>query len=266
LQAVRALRSHENAVKKDKQSKLEDSFTKYRDTIGREALEQVLLEIPCLTEVKDALRPIPSPRCSPCFEYTPASASNATNSLSWMASQQKRAGTKVGQAVLDKYLREHDMIKHANCPKIPQQIDPVDETADCASAGICVHQGDGLVLKHQCNRLLQAMKAQAPVGSTVRKQMDEGQIVLRLSGEVRDGGDPDRLELYVHIGLMYWSPYRPTFHKVERIEYDESLPPNPCRFYVQVASRIVAFITMPLVVYPYQACPLCCVVRIDRSD
>jgi hypothetical protein len=242
LQGVRALRSHENAVKKDTTRTTEDAVTKYRETIGKEALDKLVSEIPCLGELKDALRPIPSPLCSPCFQYTPPSASNATDSFSWMASQPKLAANKVSHAVLGKYQREHEMFKQPS-RKIPQQIDPVVDGDECAAAGICIHRGIGLLLRHQCHRLLLAIKAQAPVGSAARKQIDDGQIVLRLLGEELDGDETDSLEFYVHIGLMYWSPYRPTFHKVVRVDKDEPLPYNPGRIYVQAASHIVGTAT-----------------------
>jgi hypothetical protein len=235
LKGVRALNRHATYVKKDKKLKIQDTVAKYQDTIGKDALEQLVSDLPCLVELKDALRAVPSPLCCPCFEYTPASASNATESMSWLSSKRKLLDNKVSDAVWARYLREHEMFKHASCPKIPQRIEAVDGVAECASAGICVHQGSGLLLRHQCNRLLLAMKAQAPVGSAVRKQIDEGQIVLQFVGEsLGDDGD-DGLEFYAHIGLMYWNPYRPTFHKVEKVPKDESLPFNPARIYVKAA-------------------------------
>ena len=62
------------------------------------------------------------------------------------------------------------------------------------------------------------MKKIFPVGSSLRKKLIEGFIVLQLEGVERPNGDHAAQAVFgqgdvvwLHIGLMYLRPYRPTF-------------------------------------------------------
>ena len=74
----------------------------------------------------------------------------------------------------------------------------------CNVAGVCLHSGMGRYLGGLVARIGAWLRRVAPAKSKTRSLLDSGQVVLRWDV----AGTPTR---YMHIGLMYWGPTRPTF-------------------------------------------------------
>lgn len=129
--------------------------------------------------------------------------------------------------------------------------DALPKETDCMRAGQCVCTGAGRQLAAFRNRFLQAMKTMFRPGTDMRKLLLSGFVVAHIVG--RPGGEgagdgaaePDQgTHLWLHVGLMYLSPYRPTFMRVEPVADIAECDPNPRRIYVKALAHYASHCTL----------------------
>lgn len=109
-------------------------------------------------------------------------------------------------------------------------------------AGRCLCTQAGQRLRRLRNKFLQAMKTAFPPASPERGALMAGSIVAHIAWRpATDDGqgaslpaDPP-LESWLHVGLMYLSPYRPTFMQLSLYKDLEECSPSPTRVYVKAS-------------------------------
>ncbi|CAK0827625.1 unnamed protein product, partial [Prorocentrum cordatum] len=83
-----------------------------------------------------------------------------------------------------------------------------------------------------------AAPTEQPGLRTKRALVDEGRLVVKFSGRP-DGDDLDddlfgfSLDAWLHVGMMHWSPYRPTFMTAKPVDALVELPPREDRVYIK---------------------------------
>ena len=100
---------------------------------------------------------------------------------------------------------------------------PERPSTKCCNAGVSLCSEDGRALEARATRFLSYVKLMCRTRNGFRKDLGDGILVVRLigmPGEFEDflseeGGIVDQ---WLHIRLMYWSPYEPTFICVEPTE------------------------------------------------
>ena len=127
----------------------------------------------------------------------------------------------------------HRMFAEAEAPTIAEEENAV---GPCLEAGICLCSPAGRELRRRAARPFNWLKFQCPHRSEKKQRLVDGYIVVRLLGGPRaytgEVASDASHELWLHIALMYLSPYRPTWHLVEPVACSETLD-DPNRVYVQ---------------------------------
>ena len=184
------------------------------------------------------LAALPSPPGTCCFELATTTGREATDAASLAA----RQGTQLGPHLKQHWQAQHNTIMDDDCTDPPGA--PVVAKNKCYDYGRCICSAEGKAVRALLNGMMN--KAMKPVfhRSNVeeRKLLREGNIVVRLWAEYAEGDisidallemDDSEMEIWGHIGLMYLSPYRPTFTKVVPVPAPDS-EETEGRVYVKV--------------------------------
>lgn len=213
LAAARAALRSQSAAARDRSESTLRELQAFRDGLGAQQVAAFRQEFPALPGGA-RLEPVPTPD-GLCFEVRPDTQSFIAESAAW-AYQSKQS--TASQALREYWSEAHRMRSEEECG---QSIDAPIKQNECFAAGRCVCRGQGADLRRFRNECLRAMKAAFPKDGPDRKCLLEGFVVLRLTGRPRDDNldalveldDPVK-ETWLHVGLQYLSPYRPTFHEV----------------------------------------------------
>lgn len=161
------------------------------------------------------------------FEFSPESASLAEKVVSYACQNPK---SQVGLALDLDWQRKASMVDDEGLPPIPDRSHAEKRAMECFVAGVCLCSSEGKKLKQFCNAFLnKGLKVACGPHTAERRMLHEGYVVaalqsmpLPLAGV--DAGhivpthcleDPGGAPLWLHIGLMYLSPFRPTFHLMQ---------------------------------------------------
>ncbi len=100
-------------------------------------------------------------------------------------------------------------------------------------------------MNSQANGHLRVLKEAAPLVSPQRELLGQSFVVLRVTGvspppDVSDAAlsalwddAATAVNVWLHIGLMYWNPYRPTFMGVCEVVDPEECDVDPRRRYIR---------------------------------
>lgn len=199
---------------------------------GARALAELQRALPQLAETT-GLIPIPSPS-GIAFEVCPSIRDVVVDAASWAY---KSKGCNASGA-----MRAHWAETHMTLPEIvTKTAAPEPEgTNECLSAGRCLCCPEGKLLRAFRNSCLKAMKEAFPPGTPQRKRLQDGFVVLRLTGKPEDADldafidmDEPVADTWLHIGIQYLSPFRPTFMEVELASGVRAEDPEGRRLWVQ---------------------------------
>lgn len=137
-------------------------------------------------------------------------------------------GSRLEQAVVEDFNNRHKTISEKECPPLPEPAAPADaKHSQCLGAGRCLCTAEGRRLRRFRVAFYQALAVAWKRGSKTRELTSEGQVFLHFRSapgmakhglaakEVDWSGAAD---VWVHIGLMYWSPVRPTFAQMALLD------------------------------------------------
>ena len=137
---------------------------------------------------------------------------------SWSCAQR---GSNIGVSLDSVWERAHQNVQEPTRGAEEAKPEETAQSSPCQEAGVCLCTGPGLALKKLRNSLLRQMKRLFKGAS--RQELEDGWFCLRLFiDEEQDSTEilqplPTE-EHFLHVALMYWKPYRPTFHKLLRSE------------------------------------------------
>lgn len=183
----------------------------FRSGPGAEAVAELKEEFPALQQV-EGLVPIPAPSGLCCFEVLPACRSFVADTVAW-ALQSKQCNASLG-------MREYWTDAHK--PTAASEHMPAQEkdhtSTECLVAGMCLCSAEGRELRRFRNSCLRAMKAAFPAHSEARTGLLDGFVVVRFTNMPSEtslgplvGDAAQAKDLWLHVGLHYLCPYRPTF-------------------------------------------------------
>lgn len=199
---------------------------------GAEQLQTVLRHLPELSSL--ALTPTPS-AFGMAFHAAGPSADSLAKAVAWATSSKS---SNVAQTLDRWWAQAHESLQEEECQPTPPLPEP--GTA-CLAAGRCICSPEGRRLRLFKNRFIQAMKVACPAGSDQRALLADGRVVAHIVGAGMpeanaEGADLSlaSVDLWLHVGMIYFSPFRPTFMRVELVSDLGECAPNPSRIYVKV--------------------------------
>ena len=99
-------------------------------------------------------------------------------------------------------------------PELEEEAEEEGDNKPCRDAGVCVCSEAGLRLKRCRNEFLRRMKSTFNT-KNLKTQLELGQVAVRFSDTAdTEGGEH---ALLLHVALMSWSPYKPTFQVLEEV-------------------------------------------------
>lgn len=184
-------------------------------TVGSKIVERLKEEHPWLRAY--ALQPLPLPKGAMVALQEP-DGDEVAGVAAWASASRS---SNLGACLKSSWDDMHKTLLEEDCQPCMQK--PA-AALGCWAAGCCICSPDGKALHQLCAALLANMKRTFPKASAKRQLLANGSIVacLRLDYSVDDYeamlelDTPLRL-MYLHIGLMYFKPFRPTMMVLEPV-------------------------------------------------
>lgn len=189
------------------------ALDRFEDGPGKQCHDEVLRECPWLGGVQ--LRPVPMP-AGILLQATAPDAEILAKAAAW-AHWSK--ASNISGCLDEAWARLHTTLSEDRCGECKEAKNAESE---CLTAGVCLCSDSGRQLKRLRNLFLSAMKKVFVPHSELRAALARGEVVVRLIASPADGDyealitqDQPVADVMLHIGLMYFSPYRPTFLKLD---------------------------------------------------
>ncbi len=145
--------------------------------------------------------------------------------------------TNLSSSLSRNWAAMHQLVMEEDCPPLEGNESELVREGACRAAGRCVCTGPGRQLHLLRSEFIASMKKVFRPGSSQRESLVSGRIVVRLTGETAAGAPdaPQALptDVFLHIGLMFLSPYRPTFMLVEATEDLREVAVDGRRLYIR---------------------------------
>lgn len=215
-----------------------ETLVAWRADAGAKVVEALVEAVPALSAFR--LRPEPAGPCV-AIEVLPPEAKEVVEAAAW---SQASIATTLPAALEEAWQLRHHSVRHEKCPPMPPPGEVV-ETNPCYEAGVCLCSEAGRKVKQVGNRLLVHMRRLFSTKSGHRQKLLEGFIVLRVTGEPGTddmeqilGEDDVFGEVFLHIGLQYLKPFRPTFLEVSATEAGKEIAAQDGRMYVKATDLL----------------------------
>eukprot|EP00971_Amphidinium_carterae_P327595 6459024-Amphidinium_carterae.4 len=215
LNMARRVSRVESKWLKDKDSDAEAALCSFQDLYGAEKIKSLCQTLPpCQTHL---MQVIPDPDLL-VYDVQPWGDAKKGELLASVAC----AGKCNWGAALDKFWANiHGTVGAGDCNEGPL---PSLAPSPCAAAGVCLCTESGKRHKSLHNYFLKVLKREFKTKE--RKQsLADGLIVVRFVEALDDApssvsassSTACKEELFAHIAMMYWKPYQPGFHCLERL-------------------------------------------------
>ena len=216
----------------------EAAVQEYRGSIGAAAVRAIQQAVPELAAFP--MRGEPA-ACGVHISVDMPDAKETEAAVGWVSANSHATGLAKRLEGLWGLL--HRTVMEADCPDLL----PPEEQSKCFLAGVCICSDSGLEFDRRVTRIRNHIKTVCPPGTSRRVDLVEGRMMLRITGRPTDyedllaeGGEPV-VDLWLHIGLMYLSPYEPLFHCVERVQDPGEVAADPRRVYVKTTGTFARF-------------------------
>lgn len=213
----------------------DEALLAFRNGRGAQDLAELQKLLPSLEDV-EGLMPVPTPM-GVCFEVASSKQDAIADAVAW-AFKSKQCNASL--ALREYWAAAHQAVEE---PSEGAEPDTHARISECLAAGRCVCSGDGPQLRSLRNSCLRAMKRAFPAGSDERRSLLDGFVVLRLTGRPSADNldalielDTPIKEVWLQVGLMYLSPYRPTFMEVSKTSGPVEEDPGQERLWVKACS------------------------------
>ena len=115
---------------------------------------------------------------------------------------------------------------HATIPQHPNPPEaPATKQSACVEAGMCICKGRGRIVQKMVASVNKYVKTNCQASAQFKAALLAGFVVLQLVGEELEEAVAEprssRGEYWLHVGLQYQRPWRPTYHQLVRV------PPPP---------------------------------------
>lgn len=242
-----------HGFRRDKQRQVDivKALADFAEGSGDIVAQDVKAALPAVRQQR--LTPVPWPM-GPLFECVPHTPEETSATAAWCRQSKE---TTLSAELRRFWTSAHKTVMDANSPAIGSVA---QGQSPCRLAGVCVCSAEGKMLKKFRNAFIAWMKTVFPPHMPQRAGLLQGRMVVRLRG-MPDMTDEDALldeeaavhDVYLHVGMQYLSPYRPTFMLLEKDDPGaaESLPAGRLRLKARTRSSVGV---------PEQPCPIASVI------
>lgn len=208
----------------------------FREAQRASSLNKLLALAPSARAFKEHL--IPSPwRTGMAFDFAPDSATQAEEILHFAKANRQ---SNLEHALEMDGAKRRSTITQGSRPPLPPESKSEKAATECRLAGVCLCSTEGKRLKSFCRQFLsKAISKLCPPAPDSRRRLAQGNVVIALlSGPLPPKGaaisnvrppncleEPGKADLWLHIGLMYFSPFRPTFQHLLQFETNPQTAP-----------------------------------------
>ncbi|CAK0908812.1 unnamed protein product, partial [Prorocentrum cordatum] len=220
-------------------ARIDCALATFTQDVGNRQVAKFMAAAPELSTFAEALVAIPHSPC-PLFDYNPDSGLVGGKIAAW-------ASRHATDSNLSSALQSDWTMKTWPISPGPAHCGGGEDDAahlrpsKCQLAAVCLCSEEGKNLDKFCKNLLTALKPMVKAKSAARRTLLDGKLVCRLTWTRSDVDDdhvaaapvgapppPQRQgDVWMHIGMMYLSPYRPSWHLVERRRDGEGLVYGP---------------------------------------
>lgn len=211
-------------------AKKEEALQRFQATEGPALVDEVKRGLPPLASLPMQAEPSP---CGVRVHVLGPTADELAEAVSWASAHSRHSGLATK---LQKHWEAlHCTLMQSDCPPMS---DVKEEVSPCFRTGICLCSESGRRFSKLVNKFLRHMKQVCPQGSATKGALVTGKIVVRIIGRPLSFediiADEDSIvEIWYHVGLMYLSPYEPTFAVVRPVNFDEGMPASDERIYIE---------------------------------
>eukprot|EP00971_Amphidinium_carterae_P352503 6492624-Amphidinium_carterae.4 len=165
--------------------------------------------LPSLPFTPEDLIPIPS-SAGPTFHWPCKPLQGPTRAAGFASHS---GATNLSTHLENDWLKSHEPIMARDC-EVPVYAPPMSK---CCVAGFCVHRGDGKKVWSLSQSLTSHMRSifNSP---DMKTKLSSGMVVGQFTRAFAcsSHGDDD-VDIYMHLGHMCFSPYRPTMHIMQKV-------------------------------------------------
>lgn len=148
--------------------------------------------------------------------------------------------TNIGHALRRHWAEDHETLMEEDCAVCLPDEDAKRKRI-CLDAGMCLCCDSGRMLYSFRNKFLLSLKRAFPPNSSGRASLVGGNILVKFVRRPPAGADYEAIladddpyqEVFLHISLMYLSPFRPTFQLLHKASDVNEMDPHPDRIYVK---------------------------------
>eukprot|EP00971_Amphidinium_carterae_P341798 6480794-Amphidinium_carterae.2 len=213
LRVARTVQRLDGATEREKVEKQKEALAAWRDAAGACALEEFKSLLPELATQDLKMLPVPCSR-GLALELPAIARPSASMAAAWASSTRT---TQLSSALQQLWEEMHIPVKHEDMDHAVKKV------SDCCLAGRCLCCAGGKLLVQFKREVHKVMKAH--LGTAACKcRLGQGAYVFKfnMAGEdtINNLHVPDSNDaavLWLHVSLMYWSPYRATFAKLKPV-------------------------------------------------
>lgn len=213
LTAARAALRLQTKRAKAQADLVDKALVAFRHGPGAAALSTLQQLVPALPQ-HSRLLPVPTPD-GLAFDLPSADAETIAGALSWCYPSRQ---TNVSHCLREHWSQTHETIMDSD--SAPIHTAPPTEGM-CYKAGRCLCSAEGGRLRNLRDAVIRSMKTTFPFGTDLRQTLVNGHVILRLVGRPAEDNydawvDEDNpvKTIFLHVGLLYLSPFRPTWMHV----------------------------------------------------
>ena len=226
----------------------EEAIISYRAGLGQARKKSLMEKLPQLASSADALVP-DAHRDFHLLQLAPASAEAAVRVSSFSLSNE--FSCNLSDCLQTLWSQQCHTIAHTAMPKPPErERNEVEKSARaaerCRSAGICLCDEKGAQILRFDSRLKGEMRTLFGKGKPHRQLLANGDIVLLLRSQAAEAfgadfagpGLPDEDIYWLHVGMQYFKPLRPTFQELALptgVDFDQLPADEPIRLVPRVS-------------------------------
>eukprot|EP00971_Amphidinium_carterae_P343627 6483489-Amphidinium_carterae.2 len=211
VSAAKAVRYMDGLCKRKESENVLRELRRYAQDSGATAARALKSGLPSLPFSADNIIPVPGP-IGNTFHWTCSPLRGPTEAAGFAS---RSGATNLSTQLGSEWLCDHEPIMPAQC-EVPTYAPP--PTLCCAS-GICVHAGKGKRAWSLGRALIAQMRTMFASGEN-RAKLSSGMIIadFRRSSCCLHHSET-QLDLFMHLGHMSFSPYRPTCHIMNKLNH-----------------------------------------------
>jgi hypothetical protein len=223
---ARCVRRHKRA----RQESISNDLHQWLRQEGPKIVNEAVSKCPALAKLAPGLVALPWANVGGLLRWVPQCGADCPRLIAFARSR-NNLPLGASQNFLDALKRDwqqrHRLLEHHMAPQLPADAPKRDakQKPPCSEAGLCLCTPEGQLTWRHRQMLMGALKNAVKSMAQGPQRLHSGDVVLRLVPNAEDppGALQDSKEMWLHVGLHYMSPWRPTFR---RLQYLRALEEN----------------------------------------